>query len=298
MSHQPPISITISSGQGWPAIQAAVRSAEVAAARVNGEVVITDGSGLPTPPPGELAPLTTWRAVPGASVFQLRRLAYELSAAPIIAITEDHCRVPEDWASRMLAAHAAHPEAAAIGGSVENGAVGSDLDWASFLVVQATIAAPKVSGAASKLAGAVNTSYKRAALAAIDDFDGLGMMDMVHQRALGRSGQTLVADDSIRVVHDQALGRQGTIFIHYHAGRTFAGFLRARMDGNAWLRFMGVFVVPYVRFGRAVVVTRRKGYGPIVSRVWPAMLGLYLVQGAGQLVGFLAGPGDSPTRVQ
>lgn len=298
MSQQPSISITISSGQGWPAIQAAIRSAEVAAGQVGGEVVITDGSGLPTPPPAELAPLTTWRSVPGASVFQLRRLAYDLSAAPIIAITEDHCRVPEDWAVRMLAAHAAHPEAAAIGGSVENGAVGSGLDWASFLVVQAAIAAPIASGPASRLGGAVNTSYKREALAAIDDFDGLGTMDMVHQRTLGRSGQTLVADDSIRVVHDQSLGRRGTIVIHYHAGRTFAGFLRARMDGNAWLRCLGVLVVPYVRFGRAVVVTRRKGYAPIVSRVWPAMLGLYLVQGAGQLVGFLAGPGDSPTKVQ
>ena len=37
----------------------------------------------------------------------------------------------------------------------------------------------------------MNTSYKRAALAAIDDFDGLGTMDVVHEHALGRSGATI-----------------------------------------------------------------------------------------------------------
>ena len=298
MIQTPAISITVSSGQGWPTIRDTVLSVEAAAAAVGGEVIITDGSHNPPPDPADLAPTTTWHAVPGASIFQLRHLAYAMSAAPIVAITEDHCRVRPDWASKIIASHAAHPDATAIGGSVENGAVDSDIDWASFLVVQASIAAPIASGPADKIAGAVNTSYKREALASIDDFDGMGAMDTVHQRSLGQAGRTLVSDDSIRVIHDQSLGTRGTILIHYHAGRTFAGFLRQRMDGVAWLRFLGVFVVPYLRFARAVVLSRRKGYAPIVSRVWPAMLLLFITQGAGQLVGFLAGPGDSPHRGQ
>ena len=224
--------------------------------------------------------------------------AYKLASAPIVAITEDHCFVAPDWATRMLAAHAEHPEATAIGGSVENGAVDDDWDWASFLVVQAAIAAPIASGPARKLAGPVNTSYKREGLASIDDFDGMGTLDMEHQNELGRAGHVLLADDSIRVVHDQSLGTRGTLLIHYHAGRTFTGFLRQRMDRSAWLRFLGVPVIPYVRFARAVILARRKGYGVVVGRVWPAMLALFLTQGAGQLMGFLAGPGDSPRRVQ
>lgn len=155
MSDSPAISITIGTIQGWPAIRRVIASAEAAAAPVGGEVVVTDGSGLPVPDPAELAPTTTWRTMPGASVFQLRGLGYRLSRAPIMAITEDHCRVPPDWAKKMLDAHAAHPEAAAIGGSVENGATGSGLDWAAFLVVQTPMAAPIVSGPATKLAGAI-----------------------------------------------------------------------------------------------------------------------------------------------
>lgn len=298
MTESPSISITISTGQGWPDVRRAVASAEEAAAGVGGEVVVTDGSGLPVPPPGALAKTTTWRAEPGASVFQLRGLAYSLARAPILAITEDHCRVDPDWAARMLAAHAVHPKAAAIGGSVENGATGSALDWASFLVVQAPIAAPIASGPARSLAGAVNVSYKRDAMEGIDDFDGLGMLDMIHQRHLGKAGRVLVADDSIRVCHDQSLGRRGTIEIHYHAGRTFAGFLRQRMDRTAWLRLVGVLIIPYLRFGRAMTLAQRKGYGSVVRRAWPAMLGLFLVQGVGQVVGFIAGPGDSPRKVQ
>lgn len=205
MTQPPTISITISTGQGWPAVRDAVCLVEAAAAEAGGEVVVTDGSGRAVPGPGVLGPMTTWRSFPGASVFQLRRTAYQLSAGPIIAITEDHCRVPLDWASRMLAAHAAHPEAAVIGGAVENGAVGNDMDWASFLVVQATVAAPIASGPATKLAGAVNASYKREALESIDDFDGMGKLDVLHQRDLGRSDHGLDADDSIRVVHDQSL---------------------------------------------------------------------------------------------
>lgn len=54
VSDRPPISITISTGQGWPAIAAVVRSAEAAAAVVGGEVVVTDGSGLPAPWPAML----------------------------------------------------------------------------------------------------------------------------------------------------------------------------------------------------------------------------------------------------
>jgi hypothetical protein len=298
MADSPSITIAISTVQGWTEIRRNVAAAERAAAAVGGEVVVTDGSGKAAPQAHELAPSTSWYVEPGKSVFQLRGIAYRRARAPIIAITEDHCRVPPDWAGKMLDAHAAHPEAAAVGGSVENGATGTVFDWASFIVVQAPIAAPIASGRSAKLSGAVNVAYKRSAIEGVDDFDGLGMMDVVHQQNLGQSGQILIADDSIRVVHDQSLGTRGTIAIHYHAGRTFAGFLRQRMNGTAWLRLLGVLVVPYVRFGRAMVLGRRKTYGPQLRRVWPAVLSLYLVQAAGQIVGFAVGPGDSPRRVQ
>ena len=294
----PTISLTISTIQGWPAIKANIQSVQLAARRVGGEVIVTDGSGLAPPPADVLDATTTWTSVPGSSVFQLRDVAYRLASGPIVAITEDHCRVPPDWGTRMIEAHARHPEAVAIGGSVQNGATDSTVDWASFLVVQTVIASPIESGPAERIAGAVNVSYKRDGVYRIDDFDGLGALDVLHQRALKGSGGSLVADDSIRVIHDQPLSVDETIRIHFHAGRTFAGFLRRRMDRQARVRLLGVLFIPYVRFARAISLGARKGYGPVLARAWPMMLFLYLVQGAGHMVGFASGPGDSPRRVQ
>ncbi len=295
---QVPIAITVSTIQGWPDIERNVRSFEAAADRVGGEVIITDGSGLPEPPAGALGPRTRWIADPGTSVFQLRLTGYRAATAPIIGITEDHCLLPEDWALRNLEAHAAHPEAAAIGGSIVNGAVDSSIDWASFLIVQSAFAAPIPSGPAARIAGAVSVSYKREALASMDEHGGLGAMDVLHQRSMASSGGALIADDAIRVIHDQSLGFSGTLAIHYHAGRTISGFRRRQMDTRQVIRILATPLVPVARFARLVGIATPKGYGRIVARAAPAIWLLLVAQTAGQVVGYVAGPGDSPRRVQ
>ncbi|MFL5679362.1 MAG: glycosyltransferase family 2 protein [Chloroflexota bacterium] len=295
---EPAISIVVSTVQGWPDIQRNVATWEAAADAADGEVIVIDSSGNPPPSANVLGAATSWRTSPDATIFQGRSAGYSAARAPVVAITEDHCLVPPDWGIRLLDAFVANPRAAAIGGSVENGATSAVIDWASYFVVQASIIPPIVSGPVGRIAGAVNVAYRREALAALDDFDGLGAMDGLHQRQLRLSGAQLVADDSIRVRHDQSLGFRGTTAIHFHAGRTFAGFLRHRMDRLAWLRVAAVGVIPWARFVRAVSRTSARGYLPIVARAWPAMLWLLYCQAAGHVVGFAAGPGDSPRRVQ
>jgi hypothetical protein len=295
---RPTLSIAVSTIGGWPEIRASVASFEAAAARVGGEVIITDASPHPAPPPGDLAPTTTWHRYPGRSVFQLREIGCRLARAPIIAVTEDHVAVPVDWGERFLAGFAAAPDAMAIGGSVENGATSTLVDWASFFIVQAMIVAPIASGPVGRLSGAVNVAYRAEALQDIDDHGGLGTLDGLVQRDLRKRGALLVADDSIRVSHDQSLGVAPFTALHYHAARTYAGFLRDQMDGQAWFRFLGFWIVPYLRLARAVILLNRRGYGPQVGRALPLMLWLLYAQAAGHVMGFVAGPGDSPPRVR
>ena len=292
-----PITLTASTVQGWPEIEPNVRSFEAAAAAVDGDLIVTDGSGLPAPSPSSLGPRTTWISEPGRSVFQLRLSAYRAAAAPIVGVTEDHCFMPADWARRNLDAHAAHPEAAAVGGSVVNGATDSLMDWASFFVVQSAIAAPIPSGPARRIAAAVSVTYKRAALEHLDQYEGLGAMDGLHQRAIAASGKTLMADDSIRVVHDQSLGFAATVAIHFHAGRTFTGFRRQHMDVRQAIRLLGTPVVPIARYIRTVRLLAAKGYGPQLIRATPAIWLLLVTQTVGQVTGYLTGPGDSPHKV-
>lgn len=294
---RPAFSIAVSTIQGWPEIRVAVASFEAAAARAGGEVILTDGSSFPPPDPTLLAPTTTWQQHPGLSVFQLREIGYRLARAPIVAVTEDHVLVPPDWGERYLAAFAASPEAMAIGGSVENGATTTVADWASFFIVQAPVVAPIESGPVSRLSGAVNVAYRAEALREVDDHGGLGTLDNLHQRDLIRRGGLLIADDSIRVSHAQHSSLAHYTSLHFHAARTFAGFLRGDMDGQAWFRFLAVWLIPYLRLGRAVVLLDRRGHRQMLRRAWPTMLWLLYVQAAGHLTGFITGPGDSPRRI-
>lgn len=295
---RPPISVTVSTVQGWPDIAREIRTVIDSVHDVGGEVVVTDGSGNPAPPAEEVGPGVVWLSYPGESVFQLRDRGYKAARGTIVAITEDHVRVPPGWARQMLDAHAAHPEATAIGGSVENAATGNAMDWGSFLVVQVNVAAPIKSGPAKRLSGAVNVSYKRHAIEEMETYGGLGAMDGLHQRHLAASGATLINDDSIRVLHDQSLGFRGTTAIHYNAGRTMSGFKRQHMDAVQWLRVIGAPLVPLARYVRTVTLLTGRGHGALVARYTPAMLWLLYSQGVGQFIGYLAGPGDSPGKVQ
>jgi hypothetical protein len=64
------------------------------------------------------------------------------------------------------------------------------------------------------------------------------------------------------------------------------------------IRIVGAPFVPLARYVRLVVLHARRGYGPLVARMTPAILWLLYSQGLGQFVGYLAGPGDSPGKVQ
>jgi hypothetical protein len=292
-----PITISVTSVQGWPAIAAALQTWRVSAETAGGEVVIADGSGHPAPPPDELGRGVRWESHPGQTIFQLRYRTYGSARGEIIAVTEDHVHVPPDWASRMVEAHRAHPEAIAIGGSVTNGATDTTLDWATFMIVQAPVAAPMRSGRAKALSGTVNVSYKRSALERPDTYEGMGAIDILHQRALGRSGAVLLSDDSIRVAHVQPLSSRAVLAINFHAGRTISGFRRKRMDAVQVARILGAPFVPIARYVRMAAILAPKGYGSVLVRCTPAIFLLLYIQAVGQLVGYVAGEGDSPRQM-
>lgn len=294
---RPSLSITVSTISGWPAIGWWLAQLETAAARVGGEILVVDGSRAPAPPSGALAPTTSWHRHPGLSIFQLRRIGFQVARRPIVLVTEDPVIVPPDWCERYLATFAASPEAMAIGGSVENGATETLADWAAFLVSQTAVVAPIESGPVSRLSGAVNVAYRADALEDVDDHGGLGAADWLHQRDLHERGGLLIADDAIRVAHDQSCSLAEFTALHYHSGRTVGGFLRGDLERPALLRLLAVGVVPYIRLARVFGALNKRGHGPTMRRAWPMMLWLLYAQTAGQFIGSLAGPGDSPRRL-
>jgi hypothetical protein len=95
-----------------------------------------------------------------------RRRAAGLAAASgeIVALVEDRVLPRRDWAARLLAAHAAKPEAAVVGGAVAAGGAGV-LARAVYYCDYGRYQPPFAPGPASFLSD-VNVSYKRAALEA------------------------------------------------------------------------------------------------------------------------------------
>lgn len=295
----PPISIAVSTGQGWPLIERFVRSFETAAARVGGEVVIADGSGEPPPPSGALAPTTTWVSLSRSSVFQLRPHAIAATRAPIVALTEDHCTVSEDWAEAMLAAHADNPATPIIGGAVDNAAVERTADWACYFVVQARCLPPVVAEPRDRLNHA-NISYKRHALEHTTEFGDLGMLDALQQAATAEEtngGPSARIDPRPIVYHDQSLATERFIAENFHAGRTYGAFVRARGGPRRWLRLVATPAMPAARIIWVANHGARSKHRSKLASALPLCLVLLYSQAAGQVVGLLTGPGNSPFEV-
>jgi Glycosyl transferase family 2 len=294
----PTLSIIIATRRGWPAMEPALDSVSDQAAAVGGEVLILDASGLPGPP--DLAPHVRWISRPThESVFAMRAAGLRQATGDIVAVTEDHCRATPDWCRRILEGHAAHPEAAAIGGAIDNGTGTKPIDWAAFIVTQFPYAAPLPRGPVPRTTGASNISLKRWAVERLPEPAEDTPIALLDSATISTDGEILVSDDTILVWHDQSLGFVGTTAIEFHNGRTIGGFRRGIMDQRDWVRVAGAGVLPFYRSARAV----RAAFGKRIPRravvtSIPWVLWLQLCTSAGELLGYASGPGDSANRLR
>jgi hypothetical protein len=284
--------------RGWPAARATIESLREQVAAVGGEIVVMDGSDKPTPSPAETGAMVRWVKHPGWSVFQLRHGGYREASGEIVAVTEDHCHATPDWCEAILRAHAEHPEAIAIGGCSENGTTSHVVDWAAFIVVQGPFVAPLENGEADRIAGAATVSYKRRALERFPDHGPLGAIELFDTASVRRDGETLINDDRIRIIHHQSMGIMGTAAAEYNNGRTIAGFRRRTFGRGDLLRIVGFPLLAVYRSLRSIRIAlgKRIPRTALIAAI-PLVVFLQYAHGAGELLGYLAGPGDSPRRL-
>src|SRR5258706_8817888 len=149
---RPPLSIAIAATQPWPAARVCLDSLYAQARRAGAEIIVADGTGRSLPADSSYPEIRRLEA-PGRTVFQLRALAMAAAAGEIVAVTEDHCRVASDWCEAILRAHREFPEAAVIGGAVDNGSTGCLADWANFLPSNDRFISPPPTGFTPDVAG-------------------------------------------------------------------------------------------------------------------------------------------------
>ncbi len=291
---RPPLSVVISTVQGWPEVRLPLDILRPQLARMNGEVVVMDGSGRPVPEAAEIGRSVRWLTRPGVSVFDLRRLGLDEADGDIVAFTEDHCEPAADWCRLILEAHAEHPDVATIGGAVENASTGRMTDRATFLVTQAPFIPPIAPDDTQRMPGITNISYKRAALRQLHSA-GDDPLRFLNIRVQAHGPMRI--DDRIRVAHHQSMGVRGTAAINYHNGRAIGGTRRRRMGRGDWLRMAAASLLPLYRSARTIRMAQRKGRLGEALPLLPVIVWLQCWTAAGELVGYALGPGDSPRKL-
>jgi GT2 family glycosyltransferase len=293
-----PLSIVVATTHPWPEVERTLDSLWEQAREVGAEMVVVDGDGQGLPEDFTARyPGTLVLKKPGASVFVLRALGMQHTSGEIVAITEDHCRVCPDWCRKLLETHRRYPNAAAVGGCVENGSTDRLIDWANYFVAQAPMMPPIQAGEAAMISAQAGMAIKRRVVP--KEIPPHGIMEMFFLRELRQRGETLIADDQIVVHHIQSHGFWNTFAVHYHNGRSIAGFRKRTMaPWKTPLRLAACFGLPGFLPLRATLAVIGKGrFLRELALSFPLMTALACCHAAGEFVGHWSGAGDSPEKL-
>lgn len=288
------MSVVVPTRLGWPGYQSVFAHQRREVEAVGGELIVLDGSGQPAPPPAAIGGRVQWLSYPGESVLGLRALGYPLAKAPVVAVSEDHTRVPVGWAKAILECHREHPEAAAIGGNTFNGDTNSYPEWAAFVCGHDRELPPLGHARRVNVIGVTNVSYKRAALARLQPLRGIGVNDAIFQRELARAGEVLLVDDCISVIHEQHMNFRQASYLFFQAGRMGSGGRRQHMSVREAGRILITPVAPLILTVRLGVWLAQRRHDRLrYLAELPMVLWLYGARAAGELVGYARGPGQS-----
>ncbi|HVT88628.1 MAG TPA: hypothetical protein VHD56_07245 [Tepidisphaeraceae bacterium] len=215
--------------------------------------------------------------------------------ADVVALCEDHCFPDRDWAINLIAAHKG--PYAAVGPVLRNANPLTAVSQADFLIGYGPWAEPIEAREPQHLPGH-NSSYKRDVLLSYDDrLPEMLEVESVMHWDLRAKGHRLYLDPLVRVAHTNFAKWGIWSKVQFFAGRLFGG-MRAH-DWPVWKRlFYAVAspLIPLVRFkriwadARRISSVQRNGIGLILTLWWGLLL-----DGLGQMIGYLAGPGQ--TRV-
>jgi hypothetical protein len=294
-----PLTVIVATTQPWPEIEPCLASLHAQAMAVRAEVIVVDGDGQGWPADaGARYPGVVVMSMAGASVLQMRAQAMVRARGAVVAVTEDHCRVAPDWCARLLASHAEHPEAAVIGGAVENGSDTTVIHWASFFIVNGPAMPPLEDGPSRTVAGQATVSYK--AHVVPREAPERGRMEWMLNESLRRQGHVLVTDSRIRVSHDQPLAFGEACAIHFHDSKTIAGFRLFDMPPEERALRIGVCAVmaPLLFLRTTVPLFAKRRHTAWLVKSLPMIGVLCVCRAAGALAGFLVGHGTSPRQIR
>jgi hypothetical protein len=230
------------------------------------------------------------------TIPEMRARAFDAATAPAVAVIEDHVIVPRGWARRML--DALGTAAQVVGGSVENAATSTTMDWAAFLCEYSHCLPPIAAGPSTWLTGN-NVVYPRALLEQHRSVTHAGKWENHLHDALREAGVPLVCHPEIVVGHKKHYSFGEYLSQRYLYARSYAG---ARVAGAPLARRaafgLGAFALPPLLFYRTVSrITAKRRHQAWLVRSLPLIAAFVMAWGWGEVVGYWRGAGDSLSRV-
>ena len=230
------------------------------------------------------------------TIPQMRQAAFEAAAGDAVAVIEDHVIVPPGWARALLDAR--KETGAVVGGSIDNAARSSVIDWAAFLCEYSHCITPLPAGPTGSLPGN-NIVYDRALLERYRDTIAAGKWENHLHDAMHRDGVPMVLRPEIGVGHKKhyTVGEylsQRFLYARSYAGERVKGMpLAKRLAYGA-----AAFALPPLLMYRTVarVLAKRRYRMQLVLSI-PLLVLFIASWTAGEVVGYWTGPADSLSRV-
>lgn len=294
----PDLSVVVPSVNGFGDLEGCLRALEAQRTDVDLEVLVIDRLGPELR--RRVSDAFPWVRVievdKSTTIPEMRAIGFDASTAPAIGVIEDHVLVRPGWARGMLTAlSAATP---VVGGPIENAATDSLVDWASFLCEYSHCAPPLPGGTVDWLPGN-NVVYAREVLTAHDAvIREHGWENRLHD-AIRATGTPLTCRPDLVVGHKKHFSFGQYMSQRYLYSRSFAGTrVRGAPLAKRLAYALGSLLLPPVLYFRTVSRIRAKArYRQQLNRSLP-YLGLFvLAWAAGEFVGYLAGAGDSLSKV-
>ena len=297
---RPQISVVIASVNGLPYPLDCLEALSRQQGDVRSEIVLADCTGPATVqavrarfPHVKVLAFDEQKSVPW-----LRSVGIQAARAGRVAVTEDHCVPRPDWLARLLEA-SERTGWAAVGGGVENDSTDRVVDWAVYFCEYSGLISPVPFGPSSTIPG-MNVVYDIDQLAPVRDVFAEGLWENFLHDRIRAAGYEIGLDPSILVGHKKRFTIRMFLAERFHYSRAFGGW-RVKGEGPArrlaWAAVMPILPGLIVFRVTRNVVGRRRHLGWFIKG-FPLVVLFSVTWMIGELVGYLAGPGDSLVKIR
>jgi hypothetical protein len=238
-----------------------------------------------------VVPVESLRALEGPRAAGIRA-----ASAPIVFIGETHAFPRPGWAEALIEAHSAGWTVVVPG--FENANPSSAMSWAGFLADYGSWLAGLPGGEISRIP-IFNAAYRRSALLELGPrLDVLLSTGDELLHALRGAGGRFMFEPTGRIAHLNIAGRRDWIVERYLSGLVTAHSRMERWPRRRRLLYAAASpLIPVVLLARllpGLETARRTGLVP--GSAYPAVLAGLVVSAAGELVAYLGGSAEEPSR--